>query len=270
MANRLFFILLLGMIQAHGLERRPWLYPPYELHAGAAIEGWWFSSVDHGFNPIDYHSNNVLVQGYLIIPFAPMWEAEVEMELERTTKRHFGFESIALEVRKQIYDDVQGDFVSIDVGVNARYVPNSRLEDVAVPYHHLINFEVLGAIGKESAYKYEWFRRGFIFLALGQADRGYPWIRSTIEFEARAFQQSIFRVFAYGYFGLGNVVRVNVNHFDGYAKIEHRSVDVGASYSYIFEIWGKLTLQYSYRPYARSFPERVNAVKLMYDLPFSF
>src|SRR5262245_14613520 len=92
------FILLLGLIQAHGLERRPWLYPPYQFHAGAAIEGWWFSSVDHGFNPIDYGSNNVLVQGYLVVPFAPMWEAEVEVELERTSKRHFGFESVVLEV----------------------------------------------------------------------------------------------------------------------------------------------------------------------------
>lgn len=266
----IFILLILLLNQANGLERRPWFYSPYELHIGAALEGSWFSTVNHGFNPIDYHSNNIQLQGYLIVPFAPMWEAELELELERTSKRSFGFESLALEVRNQLLNDITGDWFSLDVAGNIRFVPTSRLKDVAVPYHNLVNFEIAAALGREFDSQGDWFARGFLFAALGQANRGFPWIRSTFEVEAKVLKQSIFRGFIYGYFGLGNRVGVNVNQFHSYANIAHRSIDVGASYSYIFDIWGKMTLQYSYRPYARSFPERLQAVKLAYDLPFSF
>ncbi|MCB1076018.1 MAG: hypothetical protein KDK59_10915, partial [Simkania sp.] len=78
-----------------------------------------------------------------------------------------------------------------------------------------------------------------------------------------------FELYSEGYFGFGKRHEVDIRHLNGYAKIMHQSIDIGASYHYLFEIWGSLGIQYSYRVYARAFPKQASILKVEYILPFS-
>lgn len=269
--TKIFALLsLLKLSALHSLQTIPWFYPPYEFHAGGSIEGSFFSNVNNGINPIGYHSTNLLLEAYLLAPVSDVWEIEAEVEFERTSKTSFNFESVALQVRRQLLDDISYDWVSLAVGLNARYVQNIWLKDVAIPYHNLFNFELIGSLGKECAENFRWKYRTYLYLAVGQANKGYPWIRGGVEFARKILNKSILNAFIKGYFGLGNQTIVNVNDFKSYAQIRHKSLDLGLDYTYLFDIWGSLTLEYSYRVYARSFPAYVNILKLTYDLPFGF
>ena len=262
--------LLLAMTPLAALEEQPWFYPPFNFHAKGAFDGSFFTSVNNGYNPIDYHST--IFQGVLglLAPISPKWDAEIELELESTSKLNFGFESAALQVRRLFLNDILEDIVSLDVGVNIRAVPRYRLQDVAVPYHDLWNFELSSALGKEFTKDDEWLWRTFILAAIGQANRGYPWLKANFDIRAKAFKDYMFSAFLKSYFGLGNKTLINVNDFDGYAFYQHQSIDVGATFTVLFTAMGSLTLSYTHRFYAKTYPEDFNSFRLTYDLPFSF
>lgn len=266
-----FFLLFLftkgGLL---ALRTDPWFYQPYEFHLGGSVEGSYFSNVNKGVNPIGYHSTNLLLRGYLIGPVTDVWEIEGEVELERTSKTPFNFQSFALQVRRQLLNDITYDWVSASLGFNCRFVQNIWLHDVAIPYHNLFNFELIGSIGKEFTKNFRWKSRTFLYLTIGQASRGYPWVRGGFESSYKVLDKSILTGFIKGYFGLGPNTIVNVDHFKSYAAIKHQSVDLGLKYSYIFDILGCMTLEYSYRVYAKSFPQFLNCIKLSYDYPFGF
>lgn len=254
----------------YALEEQPWFYPPLNFHAKAAFDGAFFTNVNNGYNPYNYDST--IWQGVLglLAPILPTWDAEIEVELESTSKTNFGFESAAFQVRKQFLNDIVGDLVSLDAAFNVRAVPMQRLRDVAVPYHNLWNFELSSAIGKEFTREDEWLWRTFILAAIGQANRGYPWLRANFDIRAKAFKDYMFSAFLRSYFGLGPHTGVNVNHFDSYASIRHQSIDVGATFSYFFSNKSRLTFAYTHRFYAVSYPEDYNSFRLSYDYPFSF
>lgn len=271
--NKIYFaIVFLGLQvnQLYCLQTIPWFYEPYEFHAGGSIEGSFFSNVQNGINPIGYHSNNLLLEGYALAPISENWEIEAEVQFERTSKTSFNFLSVALQARTQLLNDIAYDWVSFAVGINARFVPDIWLKDVAIPYHNLFDFEVIGSLGKEFAENFKWKYRTYLYLAVGQANKGYPWFRGGLEFAWKVLCKSILNPFVKGYFGVGNQTLVNVDCFRSYASIRHQSIDIGLAYIYLFDIWGSLTFEYSYRVFARSFPERLNVFKLTYDIPFGF
>ena len=82
--------LLLAMTPLAALEEQPWFYPPFNFHAKGAFDGSFFTSVNNGYNPIDYHST--IFQGVLglLAPISPKWDAEIELELESTSKLNLG------------------------------------------------------------------------------------------------------------------------------------------------------------------------------------
>lgn len=186
------------------LEKEPWLYPPFEFHTGVDFDLSYYSNVNNGFNPLGYHSTNYDVKAHLIAPVSPVWDVELELELEQTRKYGFGFESVALQSRYQFLDDIQGDFVSLTGLFNIRVVPKQRLHDVTTPYHNLGNFELGFSVGKEFTKQFNWFLRTFLNGAIGQANKGYPWIRFMYKMEWKAVDCFVIAPFASGYFGLGD------------------------------------------------------------------
>lgn len=269
--SQIILSLLVGAtLQLQALEEEPWFHPLGELHAKSALEGSIFSGVNNGYNPLDYHSNNVKVIFGLLAPFSDLWDAEVEMELERTSRNSFGFESGAFQLRRSLWSDIKGDLISFDLGTNIRFVPKTRVRDVETPYHDLWNFELVSALGKELTKDDEWYLRTFLSGALGQANRGYPWIKGNFDIKAKAFKSYMIGAFVRSYFGTGYYTLINVRKFDGYSMFQHQSVDIGASFSLLFKVYGTLTLSFTHRALAKSYPEDYNSFRLSYDVPFSF
>ncbi len=252
------------------LIQEPWFYPPFQFHIGTDVGVNFFSDVNYGVNPVGYSSTNVEWNLYAIAPFTDTFDAEVELSFWRTTKLDFNLESAVLQIRKQFLNDVQGDFVSLDGGLNYRLVPKRRLSDVATPYHNISNFELFLAAGKEFSKEYKWYMRTFLWAAVGQANKGYPWGKFNFNVKGKAYANYLLGGGAEGYFGAGGEKIINVNRFNSYANIKHRSLDLYAQFGYISQVWGSIIFRYTFRPYARSFPDEYNAFLLSFDYPFSF
>ena len=156
-------------------------------------------------------------------------------------------------------------------GLNFRAVSRRSLKDVSCIYHDRLNFELVNSVGKEFTVGARWVFRTFAYLGAGQANKGSPWVNAQVFLEGQFAIKHRIQVFTKGYFGFGKTSLVNIRSFDGYAKIHHQSIDVGVAYVYLINPqWGTVSLSYSYRPFARAFPEKAQTAFISYNFPFSF
>jgi|JI9StandDraft_1071089.scaffolds.fasta_scaffold19560_3 hypothetical protein len=263
----LCFFLVSNTLSA--LTEMPWFYPPFECQFGAVVDPNFFRDVKDGFNPVRYHSNNVLAEVSLLVPITEAIDIETELTLQKSSKYSFGFESVALQGRMQFLDDLSGDPVSLDAGLNVRIVSGQRLRDVATPYHNLANFELTGAVGKEWSSKGDFVARSYLTLGVGEAIRGYPWVRFFLRGEVKPLTVLSFNGFLRGYFGTGPENHVNVSKFSSYAFIQHQNIDVGGGATWFFRLYGELSFNYAIRLFAHAFPDKYQSFCLSYTIPFS-
>lgn len=247
----------------------PWMTTVGELQFRSAYSYRYYPSVDRGFNPSSYNSHDHFIDLNLGVQFWPRWEAQIETDFLSTRKLDWGTQRVGGQIRYQLLDDVAGDLVSLTLGGQIFYVPTRTLRDVSSPYHAQGNFELGLAVGKEIDQLYHWICRFWGFLGAGIANRGSPWLRPLLAIETKIAESHKFKLFSEGYFGFGDKNRVDIDHFKGYARIEHRSIDIGLNYTYLFKIWGALGLEYTYRVYAYAFPHHAQTMRIEYRLPFS-
>lgn len=262
-------LLLLLPISLFGLEMEPWFCNIWEFTFTPSYTYGRFHHVQNGHPRLKSPFNEHILAFDLAVPPSPNWEIDADVEFADTTRQSMGLRSGALQARYLWLDDVVGDAVSLTTGLSARGVSRHGLKDISCPYHSQANFEVNTSIGREWDCGFDWRTRVYGFGAIGMANRGYPWARAFATFEGNIQSAHRFGIFAEGFFGFGNESRVKTDHFNGYAFIRHRNIDLGLKYTYAFEIWGRLSFAYTRRLYARSFPENVNFFTVSYMLPFS-
>jgi len=247
----------------------PWLNTIAEFELRPAYTYRYYPSVDRGFNPTSYHSHDHLIDLNLGLRFLPNWDAQLEVDFLSTRRLAWGTQRLGAQVRYLMLDDVAGDPVSITLGGQIFYVPTRTMRDVSSPYHAQGNVELGVAIGKEIDNVYQWLYRFYGFFGIGIGNRGYPWLRPLLSAEMKYAGHHKFQLFSEGYIGLGGRSHVNINRFAGYGKMQHRSIDLGLNYTYLFDIWGALGIQYAYRVYAHAFPQHASTFRVEYRLPFS-
>ena len=262
-------LLLLFPCVLFGFVLEPWYSPLAEFQLRPDYSYRYYPSVNQGKENVSYHSHDHRTGLNLGVQFWPNWEVQLESDFLRSRKLNWGTERVGLQVRHLFLDDVAGDRISLSVGLQGFYVPTRALRDVSVPYHAQGNIELGTAIGKEIDKTYNWLFRFCGFLGLGAANRGMPWFCPLAAAEMKFHQRHVFKAFSESYVGFGHRHKVNINSFNGYAKIAHRSIDLGLNYTYLFRIWGALSFGGSYRLYARSFPKHASTFKIEYRLPFS-
>lgn len=247
----------------------PWLAEPFASDVELAYQAQYYSSIANQVGS-NYSSPNHFVRSNLTMAFMDEWDLGAEVEFDKTRKKDFGFESIAARFRKQFYNDIAGDPITLTFGVNARVVPRGRLSDPSTPYHDVFNLEGNLTFGKEWSNYYSWTYRTYGFFALGQANQGSPWIRLDYHGLGQINEKWIWDLFLSSYWGTGRTQDVNVPLFKGYYNINHQSIDLGAKISREFGIWGRLNLMVSGRVYARSYPRNAPTFEISYTYPFSF
>ena len=259
-----------GPILLGGLDVSPWFGDFLEFYLAPSYIYRYYPDIESGKNPTNYSSHDQFLRIDLNTMIWPQLDIGLEAEFSNTRKLKWGTESAAIQGRYQFLDDVSGDPITFTGGLNIRWVPSRALRDVSTPYHSDVNVEFSAAIGKEIDYIYDWTYRFYAFLGIGFANHGYPWMRPVLSFEGKFADRHLYQIFAESYLGFGPKQSVNVRKFRGYAKIGHKSIDLGLAYRYKFDIWGSIGLDYSYRVYAHAFPERAHTLMLRYSLPFSF
>lgn len=265
---RIIFFCVLGTVSA--LDVKPWLGNVAECELQTAFTYSRYDKVQGATPQLKSTSNDKLIRLDLGMSILSSCDVQLEAEFADTPRQSWGMRSVALQARALWLNDIAGDPCSVVTSFNIRGVSGHSLHDVSSPYHAQVNFELNSSVGKEWSRKGVWTMRTFGLAGVGMANRGFPWLRGIGGWEANWQDTHRLGLFIHGYFGLGDKRRVNIEHFNGWAQFAHRSIDLCTAYAYQFGVWGTLSVQYAYRIFAKTFPERVNFFTICYCLPFSF
>ncbi|MCK4934388.1 MAG: hypothetical protein KAR79_02260 [Simkaniaceae bacterium] len=265
----LFALLLFFPFGIYSLDVKPWFHDLWQIYFTPSYAYSYYPSVAGGVKPSHYSSHNQLISYDLGVSFLEKWDTQIEVEFARSSKLDWGARSGAMQVRYLVLDDVAGDFISLTVGGNLRWVPSRNLRDVSCPYHSHFNAELGVGLGKEIDRVFNWLYRVYGYMGVGIANHGAPWIKPLAAFEFNYRNRHRYKVFSEGYFGFGSLDRVNIRSFYGYGKVQHQSVDIGGTYEYLFKIWGSFSFDYSFRVYAHNYPQFESRFKFAYNFPFS-
>ena len=260
---------LLFSCHLFSLEEAPWLGNVYEFRLYTDFAYSQYSEISHAIKQPSYAYNNYVNDVAAIFTPTQTLELEVELNMARTPHQTYGFRSAALQARVLFLDDIAGDFVTLNAALNTRAVGGRSVRDVSSPYASYWNGEATVSVGKEFTKELDWKTRGYLFGSVGLANHGSFWNRYKASFEARFLSHQALEAFSVGYFGYGSEKDIDIEHFKGWGFIRHRSIDIGAKYSYIFDLWGTLSASYACRVWAYSYPEREQTVQVSYTLPFS-
>jgi len=269
MRYRFLITLIFCPLALFGFVVDPWYTPLAEFQLRPSYTYRTYPNVNRAQNPSHYSSDDHLLDLNLGVQVWENWDVQLEADFSDTRKLDFGTQLVGAQLRYLFLNDVAGDPISLSVGGQFFYVPTRNMRDPSSPYHAQGNAELGVAVGKEIAESYDWLFRFYGFLGVGMANRGSPWVRPLVSaaFNLKGCHQ--FRAFSEGYFGFGYRHHVDITRLNGYGKIFHQSIDIGASYRYLFRIWGSIGVQYTYRLYAKAFPERVQQFLIEYRFPFS-
>jgi hypothetical protein len=255
--------------QGWTLYTKPWLGDVYEFQLDAAFTYDRYRKVQGASDQLKHPSNDKLYALDLGFTASDSIDFQAELEFAATPRQSFGWRSFALQGRYLWLNDVEGDPCSIITALNVREVSGHSVRDVSSPYHYYFNAELNTSIGKEWSSDGLWTMRTYGLTAIGMANRGSPWLKGTGVFETNILDTHRFLFDVESYFGLGSKKHIDVDHFHGWARVHHQSIDLGVAYAYHMQIWGTVGLKYAYRIFAKSFPEHVYFVTLFYRLPFS-
>ena len=261
---------LLGLTApAMALQTKPWFGNQYEFELESAFTYYRFHEVEGASVQLKSPENTrVLLLDLGMTPFS-QFDFQMEGEFAKSDHINWALRSAAVQGRFQLLDDISGDPVSLALGLNIRGAPHHFLRDVGTPYASEFNLEMTGSIGKEWSQDGMWTMRTYGFAALGFANHGYPWTRELFVWQYNVQNTHRFSIFAAGDFGFGGKQHVDVKHFNGWAKFQHQSIDLGLAYACKMSVYGTLSASYAYRVFAHNYPEHVNFFTLSYCLPFS-
>lgn len=252
------------------LEEQPWFGAVYEFHFLGSYAYSRFNHVQGGVPQLKSPFNeNVVYLGLDFSP-APEWAIDTDVQFADTTQMDFNFRSVALQARYLWLDDLIGDKISLATGGSLRVNPNYALHDVSNPGRANSDFELNISMGKEFEATANWLFRLWGFGAVGQSNRGSPWVRGVFATETNINDQHKLALFVEGNNGFGRHSHVDTNHFNGYAKIRYKSIDLAFRYGYRLGVWGTIRVEYARRVLAKAYPAQMNTVVISYLLPFSF
>lgn len=251
------------------LEQAPWLGNVYEFEFQTDFIYSQYAKIEGALVQPAYSYNNYVTDAALSVALTPKIDVEVELDMARTPHQTYGFRSAALQGRYLFLDDIAGDLLSLNVGLNTRAVTGRSVRDVSSPYASYWNGEATLSLGKEFTKDSNWKTRGYVLGAIGLANHGSFWNRYEAAFAARIGLSQSAEIFSRGYFGYGSQKTVDINDFRGWGYVDHRSIDMGAKYSYLFEIWGSLSASYACRVWSVSYPQGEQYIQFTYTLPFS-
>jgi len=242
--------LFLGFISPlYATEYDPWFSPLWEIQGHFSSLYGRPKTVQSPKANFSAPSNNYSFQSSLGLTPWPYWNGEVELYLTRTSDIPFSYEAAVATVRYQWLDDIRGDPIALVTGVTLSFPGNRYLHNFAYAYHGEINTELHVTVGKEWACHNDWWMRAWALGGWGIANQGDGWVHgiAALEFQPTCFFQcGIFSETLYG-FGANDIIADKP--FEGYASIDHRTIDIGGYVSYRLGCLGTLSFLGWYKLY---------------------
>jgi hypothetical protein len=255
-------------------EYEPWLGNFGELEWRSDMRFQTYHHLLEGDKARPYASDDLFLEtglGTTIFNFG----LEVEA-IGANTRRQSGIDQIKATIRYNWFNDVAGDPLSLMTGFSFDQCSVDALHDPSSFHHGRAEAECFVSMGKEFAYDFyddllydaAWSSRVWAMGAIGASpDKGSPWCRATLAYEKRFLQKHQLKLFVNGLYGYGGR-NLDLDDFHGYGPLRHESVNVGFRYSYLIDLFGTASLEYSNRVYARNFPANVSQIMLQVLYPF--
>jgi hypothetical protein len=262
----IFGLLGLIFINCEAIEYTPWLGNFSEFEWRNSLLYQHYSHVASHSTFVKRHADDVFFTTSLSNAL-PDFGVELELTAARTRKQRGDIDNFRFAGRYVWLDDVAGDPISLTTGAVLTQCFISSLKDISSFHHGRGEAEVFVSLGKEKAQGVEWGSRYWTVLGIGVADRGSAWVRNNYGFDCRLCQLQEIRLLVNTLWGMGHQ-RLRLHDFEGYGSLQHQSVDVGVRYTYLIDYVGNISLEYTYRPYARNFPAHTQRVMLTFLYTF--
>jgi hypothetical protein len=247
--------LLLLPLALWATETRPWFEPVLEPEIEA---GYSYETYDGGY----IHR----AKGGMFINPLDTISAELEVGLAGSRQFPFYFNFGALTGRYQLLDQLDGHLATVATGLSVFFSSVTSRRDFATPFLGPIDWELHVAIGRELDCGKWWLLRGWGWGGAAISHGGAPRLRGQLAIEANWCDLHQLGVATWGVFGFGKRQLSEIPHFQGYGPVQTRAVDVGLFYT-LCTLYGRLQLEYRYRPYARNYPRRDHRIGGLLFIP---
>ncbi len=259
------------------IERAPWFPKEFELQAKAAYLFENFQNVASSSGTFHRSQSNQFIDlslggAYYDWNSERQWEwyAEVEAVFNYNNRQHFGLDCLNIAGRYMLMDDVDlSDPISLIAGAFLTKATKPAVHNLGSFHHAQFEFGAFLSAGKELSCHEFWVWRGWGSLGLGIGDVGSPWLEASLQLEKNYRNMHSIKLSLEGLYGFGGNSLKACRHFKGYGPINHRSLDLCASYSYTFSWEGVISLAMAHRVFARNFPSNANMLMLSLNYPFS-
>jgi hypothetical protein len=187
----------------------------------------------------------------------------------KTNQHSFTLENFRITLRRQWFNDIVGDPFTLVTGATVTVPTTHALRDYNTIYHGKVEFEGHAALGRECSCGAFWNTRWWGALVFGKATQGCPWLRGRAVMEKNFWNQHQWRLFAEAAGGTGDKKLILITPFPGYGKIQYRTLDAGAGYSYLIDDYGRtLTADYTVRLWGQNAPIQAQTLTVCLMIPF--
>ncbi|MBA3958618.1 MAG: hypothetical protein H0X51_09550 [Parachlamydiaceae bacterium] len=264
--------LLLAVLPLSATELAPWLGQDLMIESRATYLFQSYRKIQTPNGSIFRHANDnffTLGASFVRSNYSSNYSAEIEGTIADTHRQHFACDNLRLTLRYRMLNDIVDDCFTLTPGITITKAFKHSVRDPSSFHHGEIEAELHVAVGREASLGPYWRSRWWAVAGVGQGDHGEPWLRGDWNWERNWWnEQQQLHLFLHTLCGLGNKNLSPHKHFKGYGSVRHRSIDIGARYSYLFECDAILSLEYARRVYAHNFPMQANLVQLQLFFPF--
>jgi hypothetical protein len=254
------------------LERSPWYGNDSEFELRTRYINQKYNSLDvrNGKRASPSGDHGLMVS--LGVATKGKYHLEVEGKAMDTGRyggeRHLTLDRLSASIRRMWYNDIIGDPVSFSTGLTVSAIPSHTLRYPSMFHTSNIELGVHCSIGKERSSRNTWLYRSWASLEYICGNKGRGRAVGRLAVEGKIKENHRTELFSDIQCGLGGKA-LNDEAFSGYRSLRYRTVDVGVKYTYVIDIWGRLSVIYSHRAYAQYAPNHVNTWSIEYMLPFS-
>lgn len=261
--------LLLVFFGVSATEYRPWFGEDKLIEITPAYTYQYVPQVDSGGTTFSKHSNNHFASLSVSAQTDCTWAVQGEVDTAATAVQGYHFEDYKLTLRYRPLSDCEGDPFSLTGGISVSQVSTAARRDLYTFHPGQMEYEAHLAIGKESICRQYWTSRVWGMFGAGIANRGSPWLRAIFGYDKNHWNCYHYGVYVEGLLGLGEHELLLNQPFRGYGAIKYRSLDITGYFTQPVGSVGKLTLEYTLRPWAYNFPTYSHAFTIKLSIPYA-
>jgi hypothetical protein len=213
--------------------------------------------------------NNITRLSIMATPL-PDWSGELEASFNKSQKYSYALDAIKVSVRKQWFNDIAGDRVSLTTGVVLASPYSKHLHDLSSDNHGNLEGEFNVGIGKEFLIEDTSYNRAWTVVYVGHALEGSPWLGASFHVERILADTHFFQLFLNAEKGYGHKKLTKHTDFKSWSRMDYQYEDIGFRYTYQMEGYGNIYGLISKRIHARFCPKNTTAVEIGLIIPFSF